>query len=35
MKALVFRCYGKPDYIMFVDVPRPALQPDEWMNRSV
>ena len=29
MKALVFKRYGKPDQIMFADIPRPALQPDE------
>ena len=29
MKALVFNKYGKSDQIVFADLPRPALQPDE------
>jgi len=29
MKALVFKKYGKADQIVFADLPRPALQPDE------
>lgn len=29
MKALVFKKYGRPDQIVFADVPKPALKPDE------
>ena len=31
MKALVFKRYGKPDQIVFADVPRPTLKPDEML----
>lgn len=29
MKALVLKKYGRPDQIVFADVPKPALKPDE------
>jgi len=29
MKALVFKRYGGPEQIVFADIPRPALKPDE------
>ena len=29
MKALVFKRYGGPDQVTFVDIPRPAPKPDE------
>ena len=31
MKALVFKRYGKPDQIVFADVPRPTLKPGEML----
>ena len=29
MRALVFKRYGGPDQVVFADIPRPVLQPDE------
>src|SRR5438445_11291159 len=29
MRALVLKCYGKPDQVAFVDTPRPVPRPDE------
>jgi NADPH:quinone reductase-like Zn-dependent oxidoreductase len=29
MKALILKKYGKPDQVVFADIPRPALKPDE------
>lgn len=29
MKALILKKYGKPDQVVFADVPKPALKPDE------
>jgi NADPH:quinone reductase-like Zn-dependent oxidoreductase len=29
MKALIFKKYGRPDQVVFADIPRPALKPDE------
>jgi NADPH:quinone reductase-like Zn-dependent oxidoreductase len=33
MKALIFKKYGDPDQIMFADIPRPAIKPDEILVR--
>jgi NADPH:quinone reductase-like Zn-dependent oxidoreductase len=33
MKALIFRKYGKPDEIIFADVPKPTLKPNEMLVR--
>jgi len=29
MKALILKKYGKPDQVVFADIPKPALKPDE------
>lgn len=31
MKALIFKRYGKSDNVVFADLPRPVLQPDEML----
>jgi len=33
MKALILRKYGRPDQIVFADIPKPALKPDEMLVR--
>jgi NADPH:quinone reductase-like Zn-dependent oxidoreductase len=33
MKALVFKKYGKPDQVVFADIPKPVLKPDEILVR--
>src|SRR5437762_791980 len=29
MKALILKKYGRPDQVVFADIPKPALKPDE------
>ncbi len=33
MKALIFKKYGRPDQVVFADIPKPALKPDEILVR--
>ena len=33
MKALILKKYGRPDQIVFADIPKPALKPDEMLVR--
>lgn len=33
MKALILKKYGGPDQIVFADIPKPALKPDEMLVR--
>lgn len=33
MKALIFKKYGSPDQVVFADIPKPALNPDEILVR--
>ena len=33
MKALILRKYGRPDEVVFADIPEPVLKPDEILVR--
>ena len=34
MKALVFKRYGRPEQIVFDDIPKPTPKPGEWMLKD-
>ena len=33
MKALILKKYGRPDQVVFADISKPALKPDEILVR--